>query len=123
MSPTVLQTDLYQLTMAAAYFLKGYNPSAVFELFVRSLPPNRGYLIFAGLEEAIEFAVNFGFSGEDIQYLRTLPQFERIPGEFFDYLSELRFSGDVWAVPEGTPVFAGEPLVRVEAPLIEAQLL
>src|SRR5215470_2653697 len=118
-----LSTDLYELTMAAAYFEEGINERAVFELSVRHLPPPRRYLIVAGLEQAVEYLSALRFTGSDIDYLRRLPAFERVSGEFFDYLREMRFTGDVWAMPEGTAAFAVEPLLRVEAPIIEAQII
>ncbi|RME20423.1 MAG: nicotinate phosphoribosyltransferase, partial [Deltaproteobacteria bacterium] len=118
-----LKTDLYELTMLAAYHRAGHNPLATFELFARRLPTNRGYLVFAGLEQALSFLEEFSFSPEDIDYLRGLPAFAGAAEGFFDMLAGLRFTGDVWAVPEGTAVFAGEPLLRVTAPLWEAQIV
>src|SRR5882724_10868197 len=118
-----LSTDLYQLTMAAAYFENGRRETATFELFVRSLPPKRSYLIAAGLEQALDFLSQFRFQREEIEYLRAQPMFNRVSREFFDFLAELRFTGDVWAMPEGTVAFANEPLLRVTAPIIEAQLV
>lgn len=121
--PDAILTDLYQLTMAAGYFAAGKaDEKATFELFVRRLPPNRNYLIAAGLEQAIAYLQAFRFSEDELGYLRALPQFRLAPPEFFDYLKELRFTGDVFAVPEGTPVFPGEPLLTVRAPIIEAQI-
>lgn len=118
-----LATDLYQLTMAAAYHAHGRNEPASFELFVRRLPPQRSYLIVAGLEQALDYLCNLRFSVDDIAYLRSLPSFAHVGAEFFDYLRGFHFTGDVWAMPEGTIAFAGEPLLRVTAPLIEAQLV
>jgi len=118
-----LATDLYQLTMAAAYLANGRNDRASFELFVRWLPPGRSYLMAAGLEQALDYLQNLSFSEEEIEYLRGLPMFAGVSSEFFDYLRAFRFSGDVWAMPEGTMAFAGEPLLRVTAPLIEAQIV
>src|SRR5438093_1304162 len=119
-----LATDLYELTMGAAYFEAGMAEAVgTFELFVRSLPPNRGFLLLAGLEQAIEYLVAVRFDGRSIDYLRALPVFSHVSAGFWDYLAAFRFSGDVHAIPEGTVVFAGEPLVRVRAPLIEAQLV
>ena len=118
-----LSTDLYQLTMAAAYFENGRRETATFELFVRSLPPKRSYLIVAGLEQALDFLSQFRFQREEIEYLRAQPMFNRVSREFFDFLAEVRFTGDVWAMPEGTVAFANEPLLRVTAPIIEAQLV
>jgi nicotinate phosphoribosyltransferase len=118
-----LATDLYELTMAAAYFDNGLRHEAVFELFVRQLPPHRSYLIAAGLEQALDYLQSLKFTSEEIAYLRDHPSFANVSREFFDYLGEFRFTGDVWAIPEGTAVFEMEPLVRVSAPIIEAQVV
>lgn len=118
-----LATDLYQLTMAAAYHSNGRNDRASFELFARRLPRERSYLIVAGLEQALEYLRRLSFSSEEIDYLRGLPAFDRVSPRFFDYLRDFRFSGDVWAMPEGTLAFEGEPLLRITAPLIEAQIV
>ena len=82
-----LQTDLYELTMAAAYLETGFDALATFELFVRSLPPRRNYLVAAGLDQALDFLENVNFSNEEIAYLRTFPVFSGIGNDFFDYLS------------------------------------
>jgi nicotinate phosphoribosyltransferase len=120
---TGLLTDLYQLTMAAGYWQAGKSgDTAVFELFVRRLPPNRNFILAAGLEQAVEYLLNARFSEEDVRYLRSLPQFARAPEGFFDALRAFRFTGDLFAVPEGTPLFAGEPLLTLRAPLMEAQI-
>jgi len=118
-----LLTDLYELTMAAGYVQSRFDARASFELFVRSLPARRNYLVPAGLEQALGFLENVHFSAEEIAYLRTLPLFRNVTSEFFDYLSRFRFTGDVWALPEGTVFFPGEPLLRVTAPIVEAQLV
>ena len=118
-----LKVDLYELTMAAAYLRAGKLPQATFELFVRRMPKDRGYLIFAGLEQALEYLSEFCFDPEDLDYLRTLPALADVDPVFFTVLQNLRFTGDVWAVPEGTPVFANQPLLRITAPLIQAQVL
>jgi nicotinate phosphoribosyltransferase len=118
-----LCTDLYELTMAAAYFERGMTQRAAFELFIRRLPAQRGYLLCAGLEQVVSYLQNLSFSAEQIEYLRALPVFGNISDGFFEYLADLRFTGDLIAVPEGTPVFAEEPLLRVEAPIIEAQIV
>jgi nicotinate phosphoribosyltransferase len=115
-----LLTDLYQLTMAQVYFERGMNAEAVFDLFVRTLPRTRNFLLAAGLPQALEYLQVFGFDAPEIDYLASLGRFSR---EFLDYLATVRFSGSVLAMPEGTPFFAGEPIVRVTAPLIEAQLI
>jgi nicotinate phosphoribosyltransferase len=118
-----LATDLYQLTMAAAYYAKRREERAVFELFIRRLPPERSYLVIAGLEQALAYLRNLSFSSEEIEYLRGLPVFAQVKEGFFDYLHDFSFNGNVWAMPEGTIAFAGEPLLRVEASLIEAQII
>jgi nicotinate phosphoribosyltransferase len=115
-------TDLYQLTMMAGYAASGHaHDRATFEMFVRRLPKGRAYLVSAGLEQAIGDLLRLRFSPEQVEALRSWPQFEGIDSGFFESLASLRFEGDVWAVPEGTVVFPGEPLLRVEAPLPQAQ--
>ncbi len=118
-----LSTDLYELTMAAAYFELGLTREAAFEMFVRELPRRRSYLVCAGLEQAVSYLQNLRFTGEQIDYLRGLPVFQRIGNDFFDYLAEFSFSGTVRAMPEGTVFFPDEPVLRVEAPIIQAQLV
>jgi nicotinate phosphoribosyltransferase len=118
-----LLTDLYELTMAAGYFQTRFEGRAAFELFVRDLPGSRNYLVAAGLEQALEFLERVHFNSDEIEYLKKHPVFRNIQGEFFDYLAKFRFTGDVWAMPEGTLVFPGEPLLRVVAPIIEAQIM
>jgi nicotinate phosphoribosyltransferase len=118
-----LHTDLYQLTMAAGFFQSGKSADiATFELFVRRFPPNRDILIAAGLPQAVEYLLDLSFTAEEVEFLRGLPPFKHAAPEFFEYLAGFRFTGDVFAVPEGTPFFPGEPIVRVRAPLIEAQI-
>ncbi|MEK7751835.1 MAG: nicotinate phosphoribosyltransferase, partial [Acidobacteriota bacterium] len=118
-----LLTDLYQLTMAAGYFRAGkVQERATFELYVRRLPRNRNYVVAAGLQQAVEYLLNLRFTGEEIDYLRGLPQFAGAEPGFFDALKRFRFTGDVYAVPEGTPVFAGEPMLMLRAPIMEAQI-
>ncbi|MGO9231967.1 MAG: nicotinate phosphoribosyltransferase [Bryobacteraceae bacterium] len=118
-----LLTDFYELIMAAGYFQAGKAAEiATFEFAIRRLPPNRNYVLAAGLPQAVDYLLNLGFAAEEIDYLRGLPQFARAPREFFDYLRGFRFTGDLFAVPEGTPLFSGEPLLTVRAPVIEAQL-
>jgi nicotinate phosphoribosyltransferase len=120
---TGLLTDLYQLTMSAGYFESGKaSEVATFELFFRHLPRYRNFVLAAGLEQVVEYLGKLRFTDEEISYLRSLPQFQRVSPGFFDALRELRFTGDVFAMPEGTPVFAGEPLLTVRAPLMEAQI-
>ena len=125
MSATALATDLYQLTMMAGYFATGRHESttATFELFVRRLPPHRAFLVAAGLEPFLDFLARLEFETAHVERLRQEPALNGVPTAFFDYLRGLRFTGDVWGVPEGTPVFANEPLLRVTAPIGEAQLV
>lgn len=119
-----LNTDLYQLTMAAGYFAEGKTKeTATFELSVRRLPEPRNFLVAAGLAQAVEYLRELKFQPEEIDYLRGLAQFKQAPPEYFDFLSNLRFTGDLFALPEGTPVFANEPIAIVRAPLVEAQLV
>src|ERR1700746_2487654 len=118
-----LITDLYELTMAAGYVQKRFDARATFELFVRHLPPRRNYLVVAGLEQAFNFVENLGFSDEDVSYLRSLAIFKNVESRFFEYLSSFRFTGDIYALPEGTIFFPGEPVVRVTAPIAEAQIV
>src|ERR1017187_8162664 len=118
-----LLTDLYELTMAAGYLQTRFDGRATFELFVRHLPPRRNYLVAAGLEQALEFLENVRFTPEEIDYLRRQKVFRHIREEFFAYLTNFRFTGDVWAMPEGTLVFPGEPMLRVTAPIIEGQIM
>lgn len=115
-----LLTDLYQLTMGQAYFDLGMRETAVFELFVRRLPPSRRYLVAAGLAQVIEYLQQFRFTGHELDYLAGLGTFK---SSFLESLRELRFTGSLHAMPEGTPFFAEEPILRVTAPLLEAQLV
>lgn len=122
--PAALATDLYEVTMAAGYFHAGRTEPASFELSVRGLPPDRGYLVAAGLEPALEHLERLCFTASEIEYLRSQPALQGAPASFFDdFLPRFRFTGDVWAVREGAPVFPQEPLLRVTAPLIEAQVV
>jgi nicotinate phosphoribosyltransferase len=114
-----LLTDFYELTMCASYFENKRNETATFDLFIRKLPPNRSYFIFAGLEQVLLFIEKMRFNQEHINYLKE----KRLSAEFLKYLKGFRFTGEVWAVPEGTIVFPEEPLIRVTAPIIEAQLI
>lgn len=114
-----LLTDLYELTMCASYFENKRNELATFDLFIRKLPPNRSYYVFAGLEQALLFLKNMKFNTVQIDYLRA----QGFKQDFLDYLKGFKFSGEVWAVPEGTIVFPNEPLIRITAPIIEAQLV
>jgi nicotinate phosphoribosyltransferase len=121
---SALNTDLYELTMAAGYFAERKTEEiATFELSVRRLPEPRNFLIAAGLAQAVKYLRELKFQPEEIEYLRGLVQFKQAPPEFFDFLAKLRFTGDLFALPEGTPVFANEPIAIVRAPLVEAQLV
>lgn len=119
MKKSALITDFYELTMMQGYFLEKHNPRVVFDMFYRTNPFSGGYTIFTGLEELLDKLEGLEFSKEDIEYLRMLKFDER----FLDYLSTYRFSGDIYAFEEGTPAFPGEPLIRVETSLIDAQLI
>ncbi|MBM4038816.1 MAG: nicotinate phosphoribosyltransferase [Planctomycetes bacterium] len=118
-----LATDLYELTMAAGYVRARRNEPASFELFVRSLPPLRSYLVVAGLEQAVHYLQCIRFTDDSVRFLRSLPVFRDVSDGFFEYLRKFRFRGDLDAMAEGTVAFAGEPLLRVTAPLIEAQIV
>ena len=121
-----LYTDFYQLTMAAAYYLSPEpirKRRGIFELFVRRLPQNRSYMVAAGLEQALHFLLNIRFNEKQITYLRSMDTFKTISKDFFEYLKEFKFTGTVWAVPEGTVLFPNEPILRIESPIIEAQIV
>jgi nicotinate phosphoribosyltransferase len=105
--------------MCASYFDNKRNELATFDLFIRKLPPNRSYFVFAGLEQALLFLKNMRFNPEQIDYLRK----QGFKEDFLNYLRNFKFSGEVWAIPEGTIVFPNEPVIRVTAPIIEAQLI
>ncbi len=114
-----LFTDFYELTMCASYFDNKNFETATFDLFIRRLPENRSYFLFAGLEESLQYLESVKFTEEQLGYLKK-QGFKR---DFLDYLRSFRFTGEVWAIPEGTVVFPNEPLIRVTAPIIEAQLV
>ncbi len=114
-----LLIDLYELTMAQSYFRHRFKAQATFDLFVRHLPSNRSYLLFAGLEDVLRYLKNLKFNQEDLDYLEHLGFGE----DFLTYLGRLRFHGDVWAMPEGTVFFPGEPVIRVTGSLIETQII
>ena len=114
-----LLTDLYELNMAASYLRRGMTGHATFSLFTRRLPKDRGFLIAAGLEDCLAFLESFSFTRGDLAYLRRTQDYDEATLERF---ARLQFTGDVWAVPEGTAVFAEEPLLEVTAPIAEAQL-
>ncbi|HXK04444.1 MAG TPA: nicotinate phosphoribosyltransferase [Verrucomicrobiae bacterium] len=118
-----LLTDLYELTMAAGFFDSGRaGQKATFELSIRRLPAHRNYVVAAGLPQVVDYLLNLRFTSEEIDYLRGLPQFAGVSPAFFEYLRTFRFTGDLFAVPEGTVLFAGEPMLTIRAPIIEAQL-
>ena len=113
--------DFYELTMAYGYFKTGLcNKITYFDVFFRGIPDNGGFAIAAGLEQIVDYVKNLHFSPQDIEYLRGKGLFDE---EFLNYLKEFRFTGDIYAIPEGTPVFPYEPLITVRAPAIEAQLI
>ena len=116
-----LHTDLYQINMAETYWADGiHNRKAVFELFFRKLPFGNGYAIFAGLERVLDFLRDFRFTESDLAYLQEELDYKE---DFINYLREVRFTGDVYSMVEGELVFANEPIIRIEAPLVEAQLI
>jgi nicotinate phosphoribosyltransferase len=115
-----LLTDLYELTMASSYRSRGMNDAATFDLFVRELPARRSFLVVCGIEQALDYLEEIRFEPEALDYLGSLGMFEEA---FLDYLSNFRFSGEVWAMQEGEIAFAREPLLSVTAPLIEAQIV
>jgi nicotinate phosphoribosyltransferase len=120
---TGLLTDLYELTMAAGYYEAGKSHEiATFELFFRRLPRYRNYVVAAGLTQAVDYLLNLKFTDPEMEYLRGLPQFRRVSSGFFDALRQLHFTGDLFAMPEGTPIFANEPFLTIRAPLLEAQI-
>lgn len=114
-----LWTDLYELTMMQGYIETDHNPRSTFELYFRELPDDRGYIVAAGLEQAVHYLENIEFGEGAIEYLAE----QGFDDKFLNYLEEFEFTGDVRAVPEGTPVFPNEPLIEVTAPIVEAQLL
>ena len=120
MAPSGLLTDLYELNMAASYLQRGMGGEATFSLFIRQLPPTRGFLVAAGLEPCLEFLEGFGMSEEELDYLGRELGFE---DPVLDALGALRFDGEVWAVPEGRTVYANEPLLEITAPIAVAQLV
>ena len=115
-----LLTDFYALTMAEAYFELGMDDTAVFELFVRRLPDARRYLVAAGLEQIVDYLEGWRFLPDELDFLAGLNRFSR---RFLDHLAGLRFTGSLHAMPEGTPLFAEEPMIRITAPMVQAQLV
>jgi len=119
-SAGALLTDFYQLTMGQAYFKLGMNDTATFELFVRRLPSSRGFLVAAGLAQAMEYLEHLRFSAEELDFLAGLEVFDE---PFLDELARLRFTGEVHAMAEGTAFYADEPILRITAPILEAQFV
>ena len=115
-----LMTDLYELTMMQGYFKEGNNQTAVFDVFYRTNPSGNGFAIMAGLEQVIEYVKDLHFGDEEVSYLKSTGLFDE---DFLDYLRNFRFSGDIYAIPEGTVIFPREPIVKVIAPIMEAQLV
>lgn len=114
-------TDFYEITMANGFFNEGFKDKIVyFDMFFRSVPDDGGYAVMAGLEQMIEYLSNLTFDDEDIAYLRSKKIFSQ---GFIDYMADFKFSCDVWAIPEGTPIFPGEPIVIVRGPAIQAQFV
>lgn len=120
LATSALATDQYELTMAASYFAQSMTAPATFDLFVRRLPEARRFLVAAGVDEALDYLANLRFTASDIDYLRGLGSFGE---DFLDYLADFRFTGEVWAIPEGEVFFPGEPVMRITAPMIEAQFV
>lgn len=115
-----LLTDFYELTMANGYYKKGFRDViGYFDMFYRTIPDHGGFVIMCGVEQVVDYLNNLKFTDKDIDYLRTRGFCE----EFLDYLKNFKFACDVWAIPEGTPVFPGEPIVKVRGPMIQAQFL
>ncbi|HOW42232.1 MAG TPA: nicotinate phosphoribosyltransferase [Candidatus Omnitrophota bacterium] len=117
---SALLVDLYELTMAQCYFRYKQHAHATFDLFVRQMPRNRSFLITAGLEDILQYIRQLHFGSDDIKYLRSLKFFSEA---FLEYLADFKFHGDIWAMPEGTVFFPQEPVIRVTAPIMEAQLI
>lgn len=120
MENLTLLTDLYQLTMAQAYFREQQTGQATFSLFIRSYPPDRGYFVSAGLRDVLDYLESFSFEAEALDYLAQQKLFS---DDFLHHLADLRFSGSVWAIPEGRIFFTDEPVVEITAPIIQAQIV
>ncbi len=122
-----LATDLYQIIMAAAYYSSPYHRKrktiGIFEMFLRKLPKNRSFIVVAGVEQVVQYVLNLRYDDNQIAYLQSLEVFKDVNKGFFVYLRRFKFSGSLWSVPEGTVLFPNEPIMRIEAPIIEAQLL
>ena len=121
MENLALLSDFYEFTMSNGFFIKNMNNDiAYFDVFFRQVPDNGGYAIFAGLEQIISYIKSLHFEESDIEFLRKTNKFSN---DFLNYLSNFKFTGDIWAVPEGTIIFPNEPILTVRAPIIEAQIL
>ena len=119
-----LMTDFHALVMAAGFYARGMaDRQATFELSIRAMPAGRNYLIAAGLAQVIHYLLRFSVSPEQIRWLRQQPAFAKVPVGWYEKLDALRFEGDIWAMPEGTPCFPPSPILRITAPLMVAQLL
>ena len=115
-----LMTELYELTMANSLFVSGKNDEiAYFDVFFRKVPDKGGFAVFAGLSRIVDFIKNISFTESDLEYLRTLGLCE----EFIDYLRNFEFQCDIWSVPEGTPIFPNEPVIKVRGPVVQAQFI
>ena len=113
-------TDFYEITMANGYFKNGFEDTiAYFDMFYRKVPDGGGFVIMAGVEQLVDYLANLKFDSEDIEYLRS----KGFGEDFLSYLANFEFACDVWAIPEGTPVFPGEPIVKVKGPVIQAQFI
>ena len=115
-----LLTDFYELTMMQGYFERQQNETVIFDVFFRNNPCNSGYSIAAGLEQVIDYVKNLNFSYDDVDYLRSLHLFSE---DFLQYLSGYHFTGSIYAIPEGSVIFPKEPILKVVAPIMEAQLV
>lgn len=115
-----LLADFYEFTMSNGYFVNGMNDITYFDVFFRKVPDKGGYAIAGGLEQIIQYIQNLRFDEEDISYLRSQKIFSE---DYLKYLKDFKFTGDIWAIPEGTVIFPNEPIITVKAPAIEAQLL
>ncbi|MDP2652807.1 MAG: nicotinate phosphoribosyltransferase [Candidatus Omnitrophota bacterium] len=123
MSSDALLTDLYELTMSAGYWQNRVEARATFELYCHTMPGPRAFLVACGLRQALDYIRGLRFTPDDIGYLKAQPAFHNVRGEFFETLSAFRFQGDVWALEEGEICFASEPILQVEASVMEAQIL
>ena len=119
-SNLTLLTDLYELTMMQGFFDTKANERVIFDVFYRTNPEGAAYSITAGLAQVIDYIKNLHFEAEDIEYLRSLNLFQE---DFLNYLKDFRFTGDIYAIPEGTVVFPKEPLLKISAPIMEAQII